>query len=247
MDKMVGSVNIDKQVDFWFPGRWLGGLSMVIAPVLLLSAEILRIKYNFFFPDQLLAFEQNPARLTTAYSLFLAGNILLWPAIMTLSKLIGQKKPGWALWGGTFVILGLFARTFHYGVNHLAFQMVKVQNLETATKAVADSYGAFHIVATLSSAIMFGWIIMAIGSYLSGTLGILRSVALGLMAALMLGVLKGSSPMSVISTSGLCVALVPLGIKVLTHGPNPGIKAISGRLLLTIILLSAMFFLGQAG
>ncbi|MBI2404297.1 MAG: hypothetical protein HYV20_16485 [Gemmatimonadetes bacterium] len=40
-------------------------------------------------------------------------------------------------------------------------------------------------------------------------------MALGLMAALMSGVLKGSTMASVAATTGLCVAPVPLGIQVL--------------------------------
>lgn len=43
----------------------------------------------------------------------------------------------------------------------------------------------------------------------------IRSVALGLMAALMSGVLKGSTMASVAATTGLCVAPVPLGIQAL--------------------------------
>ena len=95
--------------------------------------------------------------------------------------------------GGIFVILGLFARTFQGGINHLAFQLVNIQGLEPATKTIAESYGAFNIIATLNGTIMFGWLILAIGSYLSGTLGLFRSIALALMAALMSGVLKGTS------------------------------------------------------
>jgi hypothetical protein len=48
--------------------------------------------------------------MVASYSCFVAGNILLCPGIITLSKLIGRKRPVWALWGGVLVILGLFAR-----------------------------------------------------------------------------------------------------------------------------------------
>ncbi|MDB5241706.1 MAG: hypothetical protein JWP57_2331 [Spirosoma sp.] len=232
---------------FWFPGRWIGGTSMIIGPVLLLLGELLRVQFDFFFPQQLKAFDEHPTRLVTAYSFFLAGNILLWPAILTLTRLIGRTKPAWALWGGTLVMLGLFARTFHYGINHLAFQLVRVQNLQQATKAVADSYGAFHIVASLSAAILFGWTILAIGAYSSGTLNLLGSLALGLMSALMLGVLKGSSVVSVLATVGLCIALIPLGIKVLRDGPVPTTQSILGWSMLMLGLVTLMYFFGQAG
>jgi hypothetical protein len=232
---------------FWFPGRWIGGVSMVIAPLLLLSAELVLLPFDFFFPQQLKAFAEHPIRISTGYSLFLAGNILLWPAILTLTHLIGRTKPGWALWGGSFVMFGLFARTFHYGINHLAFQLVNIQGVEQATKTMAASYGAFHIVATLSMCILLGWIILAIGAYLSGTLGLIRAITLAGMSALMLGVLKGSSVVTVLVTLGLCIALVPLGIVILTERPRPGIRNVLVWSVLIILLIGIMYFLGQAG
>jgi hypothetical protein len=89
---------------------------------------------------------------------------------------------------------------------------------------VADSYPAFHLFRVISFAIIPGWILLAVGAYRSRTLGPLRSVALGLMAALMSGVLKGSTTVSVVATTGLCVALVPLGVKVLR-----GYAGLAGR------------------
>lgn len=238
---------MENENGFWFPGRWVGGIALVIAPVLLLTGVLLRIRFPFFFPEQLAAYQSNPSLLFASYSAFLAGNIFLWPAVMTLARLIGLKRPGWAIWGGSFVIFGLFARTFHAGIDHLAFQLVNVQGLDSATVAVSESYGAFHIVSVLSGTIMFGWVLLAIGAFLSGTLGAVRAVALALMAILMLGVLKGSTVVSVIATAGLCVAMCPLGIKVLREGERPRLRDIlfwSSAVMLVIVLL---FFFGQAG
>ena len=36
--------------DFWFPGRWIGGISMILAPIVLLTGELLRIQFYFSFP-----------------------------------------------------------------------------------------------------------------------------------------------------------------------------------------------------
>ena len=240
-------VESPEPIDFWFPGRWISGISMIIAPLLLLSSEILRIEFEFFYPEQLQAFINHPTRLTASYSLFLSGNILLWPAIIALSNLIGKSQPAWALWGGTFVMLGLFARTFHYGINHLAFQLTKVQNVESVTKVIGDSYGAFHIVSTLSAAIMFGWIILAIGAYRSRTLNLIGSIALGLTSILMLGVLKGATFTSIIATSGLCIAFLPLGNKILRSDPFPTIKTIFQWIFIVVIVIAVMHMFGQAG
>jgi hypothetical protein len=233
--------------DFWFPGRWVGGFTMIFGPILLLAGSLLRIQFHYFFPQQLAAFAEHPTLMAASYGAFLAGNILLWPAIITLARLIGATRPGWAVWGGAFVVFGLFARAFHAGIDHLALQMVHVQGLELATKTVAGSYGAFHIVSTLTPLIFFGWIVLAVGAYLSGALGLFRSIALGMMSALMIGVLKGSSIVSVAAISGLCVALVPLGVKVLRDGPTPSYRTIFCWSVFMVGLIIFLFFFGQAG
>lgn len=233
--------------DFWFPGRWVGGISMILAPILFLSGMLLRVQFHFFFPEQLEAFRDHPTLVIVSYNFFITGNILLFPAVLTLARMIGKKKSQLALWGGMFVMLGLFARTFHGGINHLAFQLVNTQGLELATKTIADSYGAFNLIATLNGTILFGWLILALGAYLSGTLGLVRAVSLGLMAGLMMGVLKGTSLYSVIAAAGLCFALVPLGFKVLKDGPMPGFKAAVGWTLGILLLVAILYFLGQAG
>src|SRR3546814_24634 len=151
--------------------------------ILLLTGVVLRIQFPFFFPDQLTAYRNNPTLMFASYSAFLAGNILLWPAVITLARYIGIKRPGWAIWGGSFVLFGLFARTFHAGIDHLAFQLVEIQGPQTAISTISASYGAFHIVSVLSGTIMLGWVLLAIGAYLSGSLGLIRAISLSLMAA----------------------------------------------------------------
>lgn len=230
-----------------FPGRWLGGITMIIGPILLLFGVILRIKYHFFFPDQLEAFIHSPTLLTVSYSAFLTGNILLWPAIITLVNHIGIRCPYLAFWGGVFVVFGLFARTFHAGIDHLAFQIAKTQSIELATNIVADSYGAFHIISTLNLAIMVGWVIIAFGSYRSKVLNIYNSIALGLMSTLPLGVLKGTTNFSLLATGGLCVAFIPFGAKLIKNGPKPSFLLIVQWIFLILFLLSFFYFIGRMG
>ncbi|XRG78929.1 hypothetical protein V5E38_00985 [Rossellomorea sp. GAMAL-10_SWC] len=233
--------------DHWFPGRWLGGISLILGPIFMLMGVILRSKFHFFFPDQLEAYKAHPTLLFLSYSFFIAGNVLLWPAVISLCKLISIKKPNWAIWGGSFAIFGLFARTFHAGVDHLAFQLVRIQGVDSATKVMEQSYGAFHIFHSLSPLIMFGWIILAIGSYRARVLGLIRSIMLGLMSSLPLGVLKGTTPFSIVATTALCIALLPMGISVLKEGPRPSLKKILGSVLLMIVLLVGLFVIGELG
>ena len=244
---MPEPLKIVKSEEYWFPGRWVGGTAMIFGSLFLLAGVLLRLQFHFFFPQQLAAFQEHPTLITASYSFFLAGNIVLWPAIVTLAKLIGATKPAWALWGGTLVMFGLFARTFHAGVDHLAFQLVPAQDLPAAIKIMAGSYGAFHIVSSLNFAILFGCIVLALGAYLSGTLGLLRSIALGSMAALMIGVLKGSSVTSVVCVTGLSIALVPLGVAVLRAPPRPRFHTVLGWSVFVTVLIAAMVYTGQLG
>lgn len=206
---------------FEFPGRWLEGTGLILGPVLILAGVLLRVGVDGFFPFQLAAFAAEPGRMTASYSAFAAGDVLLWPAVLGLVRRVGPVAPRWAVWGGAMALTGLFARAFHAGVSHLAFQLVDVQGLGTARSAVAASYGAFHVFQWTTAALFAGWIVLAVGAWRSGELGLFRSIALGAMSAMPIGVLKGTGPFSVVAAAGLCVALVPLGVRVLRDGPAP--------------------------
>lgn len=222
---------------FRFPGRWVGGVSLILGPLLVACGALLRIRFHFFAPQQLAAFQAHPTLITAAYSAYALGSVVLCFGIISLANRIGRWSPVWAAWGGTLAILGLFNRTFSAGVDHLAFQLVRVQSLETAFQAVSDSYRAFHIFRYLNADIMLGWLILAIGAYRSRTLGPARSIALGLMVMLPFGTLKGTEIRS-IAIAGLCVALVPLGVAMLRDGPPLSRRARSW--LIALILLNVV-------
>ncbi|TDC02347.1 hypothetical protein E1267_29575 [Nonomuraea longispora] len=226
------------------PGRWVEGTGAVLGPPLLIAGALARIGEDDFFPGQLAAYAADPGRMAVSYALFTAGVVLLWPAATGLARRIAATHPGLARWGATLVVLGLFGRVFHAGVSHLAFQLVDVLGLEAARRAVADTYGAFHVFKAVSVCIMAGWVVLAIGAYRSKALGTFRCVALALGSALPLGVLKGTSdPISLAALAGLAVALVPFGVGVLKNGPAPRWWAVA----LTVALVPGAYVLGTYG
>ncbi|QMU28135.1 hypothetical protein [Adhaeribacter radiodurans] len=228
-----------------FPGRWIGGVSLVLGPLLILTGALLRIQFHFFAPQQLAAFAAHPDLITAAYSCYAMGSVVLCLGIILLANLIGRWNRMWEIWGGTLAILGLFTRTFHAGIDHMAFRLVLVQSQEMAWQAVSDSYRAFHIFRHLNGTIMVGWVVLAIGVYRSGTLTLVRALALGLMVMVPFGTLKGTE-IRAIGLLGLCVALVPLGITILRQGPPLSRKAlfwiISINLLGLIFTILSLFF-----
>jgi hypothetical protein len=246
MDEHLNEKNREK---FWFPGRWIGGFSLILGPILIIIGEILRIEYYFYYPNQLAAFKEQPTLMATSYGLFTAGVILLVLGILTLVRLIGVKKPALALWGGIFGIFGLLCRMYHAGVDNLAYWLVHFQGLEIATKVIRESYPynyqGFYVVATILFSGMVGWFVLAIGAYRSGTLNLPSSIALGLMGIHSMGVLKGTSWDTLVAVIGLCIAFVPLGFKILRNGSMPNLQTILKWTILFLALGGVFFFVGQ--
>ena len=107
--------------------------------------------------------------------------------------------------------------TFHEGMNLMAFRMVAELGTETATGAVAASYADPYLVYPLVFVDNLGWIVLAVGAYLSRTLGWLRSLGLLIMCAHVSGLLKGATAIGLLLDVGLCAAFIPLGISLLRH------------------------------
>lgn len=109
-----------------FPGPYVGGVSLVLGPILILAGALLRFQFYYFAPQQLAAYQSHPALITAAYSCFALGSVVLCFGIISLASLITTWNAVWGIWGGTLAILGLFTRTFHAGIDHQAFQLVRV-------------------------------------------------------------------------------------------------------------------------
>ncbi|MEU4160540.1 hypothetical protein [Actinoplanes sp. NPDC026670] len=222
----------------------LGGVSLIAGPLLLLTGTLLRLGVPFFFPDQLAAHQRHPTLIAMAYALFLAGTVALWPGVLAVAARVGVSRPGWAVWGGSLVMFGLFARTFHYGVNTFAFSLLDSAGLDLATRAVGAYYTYPEwVVSSLSLAVMTGWIVLAAGCYLSGTLRLPSAIALALMSGLMIGVLKGSTWASAVQVAGLAVAFVPLGVRFLREAGRPSPRTAA----LVMLFVAGSMALGQLG
>ena len=220
---------------------------MVLAPLLLLAGVLLRVQVPFFFPHQIAAVTEQPRLMLISYSLVLAAHLTMWPGVVMLAQSIGQQRPGLATWGGALVIFGTGARIFHAGVDHLAFQLVHGLGPAAATTAIADSYGAFHVAAALSPVIMAGWIVLAVGAYRAAVLGPSRAVALALMSALMIGVLKGTHWTSVLAAAGLCIAFVPTGLGTMRREASGSLGLVLAQMALTAAAIAALLHIGRLG
>ncbi|WP_214409661.1 hypothetical protein [Sphaerisporangium fuscum] len=162
----------------------------------------------------------NPALVTAAYACFAAAALLLFPAVVTLARVVAARSPRLAFWGGTLVVVSLFARLYFTGVEQTAFQLVEAQGLRRATEFVMStyvdiSYGPWRVPVTASACQYLGMLLLGIGAFRSGTFGSGRLLLFLLAGTLWVGVLKESPLSDVPCYVSLCLVLVPLGVRVL--------------------------------
>ncbi|SDS02586.1 hypothetical protein [Microlunatus soli] len=196
-----------------WPGTRLGAGSLVLAPLLLLAGELVRSGHFYFFPDQLAAMESARGTILTSYALYTAGLVLMIPAFVALASMIGREHPVWGFWAATIAVVGSTVRIFQEGISFLALQLVGAQGLETATKAVDATYGAWYVLETLNGSDNLAWAVLAIGAYRARVLGWAPALAVAFMMTHYSGVLKGTDLNSLTGALLLAAALVPLGLR----------------------------------
>ncbi|GAA3222347.1 hypothetical protein [Nonomuraea helvata] len=221
----------------YFPGRWIGGVTLVLGPVVMCAGYLLRYLSTitaltpqqqawaeaqpFAAYGQLLAYTAQPALLTLAYAVFALGALLLFPAFVALAQRVGGAL---AFWGAALLVAGLFARLYFAGADQTAFQLTEVLGLDQATNAVMKeyvdiSYGPWRVPVWASVGQYAGTLLLAVAAWRTGVIGTARAAMLLLAGGTWMGVLKGASLPDALVTALLCVALVPLGVRVLRDRP----------------------------
>jgi hypothetical protein len=217
----------------YFPGRWIGGVTLVLGPVVLCAGYLLRYLSStttltpqqqawaeaqpFAAYGQLLAYAAQPALVTVSYAVFALGAVLLFPAFAALAQRVGG---GLAFWGATLLVAGLFARLYFAGADQTAFQLTEVLGPDQATNAIMKeyvdiSYGPWRVPVWASVGQYAGSLLLAVAAWRAGVFGTARALMLLLAGGTWMGVLKAASVPDVLVTVLLCVALVPLGMHVL--------------------------------
>ncbi|WP_344923445.1 hypothetical protein [Streptosporangium oxazolinicum] len=221
----------------WFPGRLIGGVALVIGPIvwfagLLLRHLILRSgtftseqlarfgEQPFAAPAQLAAYVRDPSLVTAGYAVFCAGAVLLCPAIITLARVVATRCPALASWGAGLFVLGLFSRLYFTGVEQTLFQLTERLGLDQTTGVATDlyvdiSYGPWLVPVLCSAGAYPGTLLLAVGAYRSGTFGLVRCLLVFGWGTLWGGVLKESLLFDVVGAGLACLVLVPLGVQVL--------------------------------
>ena len=226
--------------NFWIPGPLVGGIALILAPILLFAGGLLRFlavelhpeevapyaDHWTFFPSQLALYQDHPALQYHGYGLCLVGLVCLWPAVLALAHLIAPKSPKLALWGAIVLIFALFGRAIWVGVELLAFQLVDIHGtasaIETIEASYVDiSYGFYRFPVAIGLASFPGWILLGIGAYRSNVTGPVGALVLAVGPWLAPGVLKEIHILGTVASAVSCLVFVPLGVRMLRGSLRP--------------------------
>lgn len=235
----AGGVRSGRRYDnAWLPGRWIGGIALLVGPVVFLTGLVVRHvgvsmatftpaqeawfdEQTFAAPRQLAAYAQHPGLVTTGYTLFAAGAVLMVPALLAFGRVVARGAPRLAYWGALLLVLAQLRRLYFGGIEVSAFQLVDTIGLDRATDWVLDnyvelSYGLWRIPTTLSVGSIVGGLVLAAGAYRAGVFGVVRCVLLFAWSYVWSGVLKESALLDGVGLGVAgAVALLPVAIALL--------------------------------
>jgi hypothetical protein len=195
-----------------FPGGTIAGVSMIAAPVLLLTGAALLLGiYVTDTGDQLTELADHRGRAMAAINFAVAGTILAALAVAGLGAAICRQQPRLGRVGGALTIVGLFGPAFFLGATFLSIDIADLADHTGATAAVEDATSTPNIVNLCGPALVAGFIVLAIGAARSGVLSRPRSWALGLTAIAPVGLISGVIVIAIAAWLCMAVALVPLG------------------------------------
>jgi len=222
----------------WLPGRWIGGIALLVGPVVFLAGLVVRHigvvvaafppareawldEQTFAAPRELAAYAQHPGLVATGYTLFAAGSVLMVPALLAFGRVVARGAPRLACWGALLLVLAQLRRLYFGGIEVSAFQLVDTFGLDRATDWVLDnytglSYGLWRIPVTLSVGSIVGGLLLAAGAYRAGVFGVVRCVLLFAWSYLWSGVLKEAALLDGVSLGAAgAVALLPVAVALL--------------------------------
>ena len=200
-----------------FPGRRLAGVTMVAAPLLLFAGSLLLSSiYDAGGTELITNIDHHRSQGLLGLNAATAGTVLAALAVAGLATMIARRRPRIGRAGGALTLLGLFGPGFFLGVYFAAAHMNTIPARAAAGHALDDTQSTFHVINLTGPCLVVGLILLAVGAHRAGVLGRAQSIALAVAAVAPAGFISGVLPIAAVAWAGLSVALVPLGLRLLT-------------------------------
>jgi hypothetical protein len=201
-----------------FPGPWLTGATMVVAPLLALLGTIVGIPtYHARGTDFVAGMTDHPHLFDLAIQSAQASMVLMILAIAGLSAMITRTRPGLGRWAGALTIIGLCGPISFESTYWAAWHITDTDaHRAAAAQLIDDAQVIPRTIMNLSGpALVVGFLLLAVAAAKAGVLDRARAVCLGLTVLIPVGFVSGHLVIATVGFAGTAVALVPLGVRLL--------------------------------
>ena len=200
--------------------RFLTGLSMLVAPLLLLVGFAIHPPEPQNGAETLEVIVHDAERWNAAHIMFSAGMVLSFPAVLGLTRLLGRRGAWFGLIGGVLAAIGVVFFSVFLGVE-LAMSAIasvpieKHTGLEPGIQALIDFAGPLPIVF-LGLSLNLGLIVLAIGLFITRAVPRWTSVVIAGASVVLVGGLF-SNPVGAVGAAVLLVGLGTIGLQCLSR------------------------------
>src|SRR5215218_8332985 len=200
--------------------RQVAGAAMLVAPPVLVVAEVLHARFETDAAKQLTAVADNTGRWYAAHALILISLALAVPAFLGLVHLLGRGRAALGHLGLVAFVPGLVALTAIVGIELVLWQMAQPNanrdDMVALAERLNDSAG---IVALFLVALLFplAWLLVGIGLYRARTVPAWAAVLIALSQPIgFVGELAGGpTALAVSAQIAFALGLIPVGIRLL--------------------------------
>ncbi|HEX7738859.1 MAG TPA: hypothetical protein VF426_04345 [Marmoricola sp.] len=201
-----------------FPGPRVTGLCLVAGPVLALIGTVLGIdSYRAKGADFVAAMVAHPDGFGWAVQIALASMVLTLVAVGGLAAMITARTPGWGRTAGVVTMIGLCGPISFESVYWAASKITDTAAHRAAAATLIDQSQIIprSVMNVTGPCLVVGFILLGIAAAKSGVLDRPRAILLGLTCLIPAGFISGHLVISAVAFACTCVALVPLGLRVL--------------------------------
>jgi hypothetical protein len=196
----------------------VGGLSMLLAPLLLLVGFAIHPPEPRSGAEAVEVIVDDPGRWNAAHIAFSFGMALSIPAVGGLVRLLGNRGAWFSIIGGLLAAVGVVFFGVFLGVELAMSAMVSAQierygGLELGMQALVDLEGALPVVL-LGLSLNLGLIVLATGLFVTRAVPRWRSVAIAGASLVLVGGLF-SNQIGAVGAAVLLVGLGAIGLQVL--------------------------------
>jgi len=201
----------------WFQ-RMVGGVAMIVAPIVFVIAELLHGHFERDAAKQLDVIAQNTDRWYAAHILVLAGLMLALPAFAGLAHLVRQGRPALANLGQVLLVSGTIALAALVGMELVAWQMAQSgfnrAEMILLWEKTAENAGIAPLVL---AAVLFpvAWLLLGLALFLArlAPTWIAALVGFAQLVGFASELSGGPKWLAVAAQIAFAIGLIPLGIR----------------------------------